>query len=98
MPEPGEMDIERIAAANTLFDLADRFAIEATMWADTDAKRNLGSSARHLFELARQTVRGGSLDIATAYADAGNLLIGNVQGARRFLLSLDHKPIVRRPE
>lgn len=92
-----DLDIERIATSNVLFELADRFATESTLWADRDAKRNLERTARHLAQLARQTLTDGDLDIATAYADAGALLISNIEGARRFLHSLDTKPIVRRP-
>ncbi|TFV82031.1 hypothetical protein E4V99_13945 [Microbacterium sp. dk485] len=93
-----DLDIERIATSNVLFEMADRFATESTLWAERDAVRNLTRTARHLSQLARQTLTGGDPDIATAYADAADLLIRNIEGARRFLHCLDTPPIVRRPQ
>ena len=95
MPQP-DLDTDRIAVSSELFDLADRFAVEATMWAEASSKANLARGARHLAQLARGVLTVGDIEVARAYADAGRTLMGNIEGARRFLLCLDTPPMIRR--
>jgi len=89
------VDIDRIALSAQLGELASRYTIEATLWADEDAHRNLERTARTLAELSRQALHTVDLGVGYAYADAADVLIRQVEGARRFLQTIDTPPSIR---
>lgn len=94
-PKPRSIDTDRLAVSSELLNLASEFAIESTLWRETDAVRNLERSARHLGQIGRQVLTTGQVDVATAFADAGRLTLRQVQNARRFLTTLEAAPLVR---
>lgn len=78
------VDTDRLALSHELAQLADRFMLEAALWRDPEAKRELERTARHLAELSRGTLWTSDLPKLEQYARAGDLLIRNVEGVRRF--------------
>ncbi|WP_067200155.1 hypothetical protein [Microbacterium sp. XT11] len=85
--EPTNTD--RIALANALYELAESFALEATLWTSSDAQHNCARTGRLLAEIARQLIAGrANYDKAKAFEDAGRLIHANVVACRRFFTSL----------
>lgn len=77
---------DRLALSNQLWELAESFALEATMWKDSDAKVSCARSARQLAEVARQLIAGrADYAKATAFADAATMIYRSVVSCRRFL-------------
>src|SRR5690349_6562811 len=92
-----KLDTDTIARSNTLFTLAERFEIEATLWKDPNCQAQLQRSAHLLAEIARATVRGNTDEITgEAYIAAGTRIITEVEGARRFILGARDIPNVAR--
>lgn len=80
---------DRIALANGLYELAESFLLEATLWKDDDAMELLARTGRKLAEVAR-AVPSGAADYpkANAYAEAADLILKNVTACRRFFTSV----------
>lgn len=79
---------DRIALSNQLYELAESFALEATLWKDSDAKLNCARSGRQLAEVARQLLGGrANFAKAQAFADAATSIYRSVVACRRFLTS-----------
>lgn len=79
------LDIDRIALSRELAELADRFLLEATMWALPDAKRECERVGRHLAQLSRSALWSGTqVTTLEEYARAADILIRNIEGTRRF--------------
>lgn len=91
------VDTDRIALSSELSCIAERFAIEATLWALPEAKSECQRVAGYLATLSRNVLTGGDVDIVNAYAEASRLLIDNVVGVRRFFQTITTEPRVRRP-
>lgn len=93
------LDTDSLASANALLELAASFEQEATMWREPGAKAELGRTARHLAEIARHLIRGqADVEKADAFFEAGRIVLGNVQGARRFFQVILTPPRVRSRE
>lgn len=85
--EPTNTD--RIALSNNLYELAESFALEATLWTSSDAQLQCARTGRLLAEVARQLLSGrADYTKAEAFQDAATLLLANVVGCRRFFASL----------
>lgn len=93
MPTP--VDTDRIALSNELLSLAEGFAIEATLWAG-DCKTELVRNARKLATIGRAVLGTADLTKADAFARAGHIILGNVQGTRRFFGVILTEPNVQR--
>jgi hypothetical protein len=91
------IDTERVALSNELSTLAERFAIEATLWKLSEAKSECERVARYLAQLARAALSNGDIEVINAYAEASRILIDNVVGTRRFFHVIGMHPSVRRP-
>lgn len=79
---------DRIALSNQLYELAESFALEATLGKDSDAKLNCARSGRQLAEVARQLLGGrANFAKAQAFADAATSIYRSVVACRRFLTS-----------
>lgn len=91
------VDTDRIALSSELACLAERFAIEATLWALPEAKSECQRVAGYLATLGRNVLTSGDVEIVSAYAEASRLLIDNVVGVRRFFQTINTQPKVRRP-
>ena len=91
---PAEVDTERVAMSAGLGELASRFAIESTLWKDGEARINLERTSRHLGQLSLAAIRDLNIDVGYAYASAATMLVREVESTRRFLMALDHRPIV----
>jgi len=89
------LDTDRIALSAELSCIAERFAIEASLWALPDARRECERVAGYLATLSRNVLTGGDVDIVSAYAEASRLLIDNVVGVRRFFQTITTQPRVR---
>lgn len=81
------VDIDRVALSNELQTLGERFALEATLWADRGCREQLEHDARLLATIGRAVLTTADLDKAQAYADVARRVIGNVEGCRRFFLT-----------
>lgn len=80
---------DRIALSNQLYELAEGFALEATLWTSSDAKLNCARSGRMLTEVARQLLAGrADYAKAQAFDEAAKLILANVVATRRFFTSL----------
>lgn len=90
-------DIDRIAVAHLLLELAESFTLEATLWPHAGCKADLERGAAQLATLGRLTLRDTDIDKAEAFAQAGTLVLRNIQGARRFLRSMFTPPHVPQP-
>lgn len=90
------LDIDRVSTSNHLHELAESFALEATMWAEPRSKNELLRTARRLADIARAVVTSADLDKARAYADAATMILRNVQGTRRFFQTVLTPPIFLR--
>lgn len=84
---------DRIALSNQLYELAESFALEATLWADAEAKLGCARSGRQLAEVARQLIAGrADFAKAQAFADAAGLIYRNVVATRQFFTSITTQP------
>lgn len=84
---------DRIALSNQLYELAESFALEATLWKADQAKLNLARSGRQLAEVARQLLsRRADFAKAQAFADAATSIYRSVVACRRFLTSTLAEP------
>ncbi|KNY06858.1 hypothetical protein [Microbacterium sp. GCS4] len=80
---------DRIALSNELYELAESFLLEAQQWTSTDAQQQCARSGRTTAEIARQLLSGrADYAKATAYAEAGRLILANVVACRRFFTSM----------
>lgn len=80
---------DRIALSNQLYELAESFALEATLWTSTDAQTNCARSGRQLAEVARLLISGrANYAKAQAFAEAATLIYRNVVACRRFFASM----------
>lgn len=82
------VDIDRIALSSELLTLADRFAIESTLWADAGCRAQLEHDARLLATIGRAVLGTADLLKAQAFAHAATTIIANVEGTRRFFGSV----------
>lgn len=90
-------NVDRIALSNQLYELAESFALEATLWRNADAKLNLARSGRQLAEVARQLIAGrADYAKAHAFADAATSIYRSVVAARRFLTATLPEPTTSR--
>lgn len=97
MSTTADIDTERIALSNELSNLAERFAIEATLWALPEAKAECARVARYLAQLARAALSSnGNVEVINAYAEASRVLIDHVVGVRRFFHAVGMHPKVHR--
>lgn len=89
-PDPhAPTKVDRIALSNHLYELAESFALEATLWTSTDAQLNCARSGRQLAEVARHVVAGrADMAKAQAFADAATMIYRSVVGSRRFFTSV----------
>lgn len=80
---------DRIALANHLYELAESFLLEATLWKDDEAKVNLARTGRKLAEVAR-ALPSGAADYpkSNAYAEAADFILKNVIACRRFFTTV----------
>lgn len=92
-----QLDTDRIALSSELSCIAERFAIEASLWALPEAKSECQRVAGYLATLSRNVLTGGDKSVITAYAEAARLLIDNIVGVRRFFQTINTQPKVRRP-
>lgn len=92
-----KVDTDRIALSAALAELASRCAIESTLWADVDAKRNLQRMVGVYNVMSRDALHQLDMEVGYAYLDAGDVLIRQVESARRFLTVVDTPPMVRIP-
>ena len=84
---------DRIALSNQLYELAESFALEATLWPQPEAQLNLARSGRQLAEVARQLLSArADFAKAQAFAEAATLIYRNVVATRRFFAALMHEP------
>lgn len=90
------IDTDRIALSHELSNLAERFAIEASMWAMAEAKSECERVARYLAQLSRSAITTGDIQTIDAYAEAARILVANVEGVRRFFQCINTQPSVRR--
>lgn len=89
------IDSENVNLSEELHTLAERYVLEATMWHEPACKEQLERSARYLAELARGAVVGRvEKSVAEAYAKAGDEILMQVQGARRFFIAVTTLPKV----
>lgn len=89
MEDDGPTDVDRIALSNSLYELAESFALEATLWTSTDAVNECSRSARLLNEIARGLLNGSAnYAKAEAFHDAAQVILAHVIGCRRFFTSL----------
>lgn len=80
---------DRIALSNHLYELAESFALEATLWSSPEASLNCARSGRQLAEVARHVVAGrADMAKAQAFADAATMIYRSVVGARRFFTAV----------
>ena len=91
-----DLDTERVALSNELSNLAERFAIEATLWALPEAKAECDRVARYLAQLARAALSNGNVEVINAYAEASRVLIDHIVGVRRFFHVIGTHPKVGR--
>jgi hypothetical protein len=88
---------ERVALSRQLSDLAERCAIESTLWDDPDVVAELTRTGWVLSTLGRAALDADAdqAAILTAYTAAGRMTLGQIEGTRRLL---DHlKPRTPRP-
>ncbi|MBD3941965.1 hypothetical protein IF188_09685 [Microbacterium sp. NEAU-LLC] len=91
------VDVDRLALSHELASLAERFAIEATLWREPSAREECERTARHLAELSRLAIWSSSnIETLTAYADAARLLAGHIEGTRRFFKIILTPPNINR--
>lgn len=90
-------DIDRIAVSNELFEISERFMLEATLWSEPGCRVELERVARHLSVIARRTLTAGDIEVADAYARSADLLMRNIEGTRRFFRTVLTPPSVRTP-
>lgn len=84
---------DRIALSNQLYELAESFALEVTLWSSPDARLNLARSGRQLTEVARLLIAGrADYAKAQAFAEAATLIYRNVVATRRFFAAVMHEP------
>lgn len=87
-------NVDRIALSNQLYELAESFALEATLWSSDDARLNCARSGRQLAEVARNVVAGrADMAKAQAFADAATMIYRSVVGSRRFFTSVLTPPV-----
>ncbi len=82
------LDTDRIAVSNELGGIADRFALEATRWADKGTSAECLRLAGVLNTLSRGALTSGHLDVLEAYAAAGDIQLRKLIGARKLITSL----------
>lgn len=88
---------DTIALAHELFTLAEQFEDEAHRWADPECRAELLRAQQQLLSTGRRVIRRAVDDVqGAAFAHAARIILGNVQGARRFFTVLDTPPRVRR--
>lgn len=87
-------NLDRIALANALLEVADGFIQETDLWVLTpDAQAEFTKNARLLAEIARGVLNGyANFEKAEAFHDAGRQQLGRAIAARRFFTNLNHKP------
>lgn len=79
------LDVDRVALSRQLGELAERFAVEATLWKLPEAQQECMRTARHLGELSRQALwQQSDLERLAGWADAAQLLAAHIEGTRRF--------------
>lgn len=78
------IEIDRLALSNELLALADRFALESTLWREPGCRDQLATDARLLATLGRAVLATADPDVARAYAEGATRVIRNVEGTRRF--------------
>lgn len=84
---------DRIALSNQLYELAEGFMLEATLWKSSNARLNCARSGRQLAEVARQLLSGrANYAKAQAFAEAASLILRNVIATRRFFTSVLAEP------
>lgn len=84
---------DRIALSNQLYELAESFALEATLWTSPDAQLNCARSGRQLAEVARLLIAGrADFAKAQAFADAATMIYRSVIAARRFFTAVMTPP------
>lgn len=84
---------DRVALSNELYELAESFLFEAQQWTSTDARQQCARSGRITAEIARQLLSGrADYAKATAYVEAGRLILANVVACRRFFTAALTKP------
>jgi hypothetical protein len=86
--------VDRVALSNALFEIAESFVQEATLWPLMPSARDeFNRTARKLAEIARG-VLGGYADFAKAEAfhDAGLIQLGRAMAARRFVTAFETPP------
>jgi hypothetical protein len=87
--DPEITNTDRIALSNHLYELAESFQLEASVWTSPDAQLNCARTARKLVEVARHLLSGrADYAKATAYSEAAALILANVVACRRFFTSV----------
>ncbi|PCE13998.1 hypothetical protein AUC47_04945 [Microbacterium sp. SZ1] len=86
--------IDRVALSNSLYELAESFALEATLWTvGSPMRAELERSARLLAELARHVLTGRADHAkAEAFLDGGQTRLAEAQSIRRFRDTLNTPP------
>lgn len=92
------LDVDRIALARRLYDLAERYRREADHWnikGDPfgDAATTLDAEA---YYMTHERPDEETFDVASAYADAYELMIDRIVGVRRFVTVLKTPPTIRK--
>ncbi|WP_298038350.1 hypothetical protein [uncultured Microbacterium sp.] len=97
-PDP-ILDVDRIALSNELYELSERFAMEAVLWTPQAAHDECVRVARTLAQIARGVISGAAdFRKAEAFRDAARMLSEYVVGARRLFDGLSHLPNVERKD